>query len=402
MTRRILVVAMANSVHTLRWLQMVNSAEHRVVLLPCTDMPVLPAFAALPRVRDAKELDAVGAGQLCLWADTQGPSSDDAGRFPLPIGWPHARHFVQPGAIVRAVRTLQPDMVHSLEVQHSSYPCLAAAQAMGDSFPAWLVSNWGSDLYLYEKLQAHRPVLQALMGRIDALHSECRRDGAIAHGLGYPRERPQYFMPATGGEDMARLPIPRHPPSARDILLIKGYHGWSGRAQHVMSALLMAAPKLAHLKVRVVLANESVAAMAEEVARTTGLDVRAEPWSDDSAVAVQRTANARIAVGIGISDGIGTSFLEAMALGAFPVAASTACACEWVRDGVDGAVVDPHDVRALAEALIRAANDDELVDAASVRNRRQIETRWNVQVNRPRALSMYRSTMGIEDECPQQ
>jgi glycosyltransferase involved in cell wall biosynthesis len=138
--------------------------------------------------------------------------------------------------------------------------------------------------------------------------------------------------------------------------------------------------------------------MAREVARITTLDIQVEGWSGDRQVALQRMANARIAIGIGISDGIGTSFLEAMALGAFPIAATTACAAEWVRNGVDGLVVDPHDVNALAQAIVRAATDDVMVDAASLRNRCEVEQRWNVQVNRELALRMYEEVIaGIHD-----
>jgi glycosyltransferase involved in cell wall biosynthesis len=140
--------------------------------------------------------------------------------------------------------------------------------------------------------------------------------------------------------------------------------------------------------------------MAREIARVTTLDIQVESWSKDRRAALQRMASARIAIGIGISEGIGTSFLEAMALGAFPIAATTACACEWVRNGVDGLIVNPHDIGALAEAITRAASDDALVDAASLRNRRVVEQRWDIHVNREPALRMYRDTMEIVHERP--
>ena len=194
--------------------------------------------------------------------------------------------------------------------------------------------------------------------------------------------------------------MPRTSPSERNVILIKGYHGWSGRAMHVLSALLLAAPQIRRFRVQVVLASDEVAAMAREVARITTLEIQVEGWSNDRQVALQRTANARIAIGIGISDGIGTSFLEAMALGAFPIAATTACACEWVRNGIDGMVVDPHDVNALAQAIARAATDDLLVDAASLRNRCEVEQRWNVHINREQALRMYEEIIeGPHERC---
>ena len=392
MTACILVVAMASSVHTLRWLQMVESDRYAVVLVPATRWPNLPEFESSPAIRSRDDLRSLAPGQIGIWAASP-PGTHAGAALPLPIFCRDRAELVQGATVADAVRTLRPLMVHSMEVQHASYACFEASKLIGADFPPWLVSNWGSDLFLYEKLEAHRAVLQELVARADALHCECRRDAAITRGLGYDSDKPIYVMPASGGEDLQQLPMPRIPPSERDVILVKGYHGWSGRAMHVLSALLLVAPQLRDFRVRIVLASEPVAAMAREVARVTGLDIQLEAWAEDRQLALRRTSSARISVGIGISDGIGTSFLEAMALGAFPVAATTACACEWIRDGIDGLIVDPHDVDALAQAIARAATDDTLVDTASLRNRREVEQRWDARINRGLALHMYEKIM---------
>ena len=44
-----------------------------------------------------------------------------------------------------------------------------------------------------------------------------------------------------------------------------------------------------------------------------------------------------------------------MALGTFPVKGTSSCACEWIESGRTGMIVSPHDTRAMAEALVRAA-----------------------------------------------
>jgi hypothetical protein len=394
MTPCILVVAVANSVNTLRWLQMTSADRYHVVLLPATRQPNLEEFSRSPAITSSGDLRSLAPGQVGIWAGAQ-PVADEnhPSAMPLPIEWRRQADMVHGEIIADAVRVLHPLMVHSMGVQHASYACLVAAKLLGADFPPWLVSSWGSDLFLYEKLEEHRTVLLDLVARADALHSECRRDGAIARRLGYDKAKPLFVMPASGGKDLQRLPMPPIPPSERDIILVKGHHGWTGRAMHVLSALLLAAPQLGRFRIRIVQGSEPVVAMAREVARITTLDIQIEGWSDDRQVALRRMAAARIAIGIGISDGIGTSFLEAMALGAFPIAATTACAAEWVRNGIDGLIVDPHDVNSLAQAIIRAATDDELVDAASLRNRREVEQRWNVQVNRELALRMYDEIM---------
>ena len=176
---------------------------------------------------------------------------------------------------------------------------------------------------------------------------------------------------------------------SRREIVVKGYHGWAGRALHTLSALYLAAPDLTGYTVRVILASAPVADAVARFAVKTDLKIALEPWSGSHAAALERLARARMMISIGISDGIGTTMLEAMALGAFPVVAATACAQEWIRSGVDGMIVDPHDVDALAQAITRAATDDALVDTAAARNREVVEHRWNMRLNRSVAVAMY-------------
>ena len=121
--------------------------------------------------------------------------------------------------------------------------------------------------------------------------------------------------------------------------------------------------------------------MAEMLRAREGLDVTLDSYAPSHQSALARVAAARMTVGIGISDGIGTTTLEAMALGSFPFASSRSCVNEWLRPGRDGLIVDPHDVAALAEALALSATNDALVDAAAARNRAEVELRWDVRIN---------------------
>jgi hypothetical protein len=303
------------------------------------------------------------------------------------------RAIVRGASVARAIRALRPAMVHSMEIQLAGYACLQAAMLLGRECPPWLVSNWGSDVFLYEKLAEHRPVLTELVRRADAIASECRRDIAIVRALGFQGER-LFVLPASGGADFARLPEPDDVPSARREIVVKGYHGWSGRAMHALSAIYLAAPDLAGYRIRVILAADAVADAVTRIAAANGLDIAVEPWAGSHDAALARLARARMMIGIGISDGIGTTLLEAMALGAFPIVAATACADEWIRSGTDGMIVDSHDVGALAQAIARAASDDALVDAAATHNREMVERRWSVRLNRDAALAMYAAVAG--------
>jgi len=61
-----------------------------------------------------------------------------------------------------------------------------------------------------------------------------------------------------------------------------------------------------------------------------------------------------------VTEGLGTSLLDAMAA-ARPIVATTAGGIpEIVEDGVNGLLVPPRDARALADAILRALRDADL------------------------------------------
>jgi hypothetical protein len=379
----VLVVAMPDSIHTARCLAALRSEPIRLVLVPATPEPPAPELGPTVPVGDSLAATMLAHGAIGIWAGH--PDSARTGlpdSLPPPIDLPDRRFLLRAAALVTAIRALRPALLHSMEVQHAGYTCLEAARIMGAAFPRWLVSNWGSDFQLYRKLAAHRPFLQGLVRRMNGYIGECARDLRIVRELGYVGEV-ALVLPASCGADFTTLaPLSRLPrPSTRTEILIKGYHGWSGRALHVLSAVHLAAPRLARYRIRIALAGRAVADMAEMLQARDGLDVTLDSYAPSHESALARVAAARMTVGIGISDGIGTTTLEAMALGSFPIASSRSCVNEWLRPGRDGLIVDPHDVAALAEALALSATNDALVDAAAPRNRAEVELRWNVRIN---------------------
>jgi glycosyltransferase involved in cell wall biosynthesis len=68
------------------------------------------------------------------------------------------------------------------------------------------------------------------------------------------------------------------------------------------------------------------------------------------AVLLSHLSKARIYIGASRSDGISTSFLEALCLGAYPIQTNTSCAAEWINLGFSGSIIEPDSVEIL-EAL---------------------------------------------------
>jgi glycosyltransferase involved in cell wall biosynthesis len=75
----------------------------------------------------------------------------------------------------------------------------------------------------------------------------------------------------------------------------------------------------------------------------------------------------RIYLGASRSDGISTSFLEALNFGCYPIQTDTSCAGDWEKLGAVASIV-PQNVSIVTDELIRSLTDDELVDSAQIQN----------------------------------
>jgi glycosyltransferase involved in cell wall biosynthesis len=75
----------------------------------------------------------------------------------------------------------------------------------------------------------------------------------------------------------------------------------------------------------------------------------------------------RTYLGASRSDGISTSFLEALNFGCYPIQTDTSCAGDWEKLGAVAGIV-PQNVSIVADELIRSLTDDELVDSAQIQN----------------------------------
>jgi hypothetical protein len=79
-------------------------------------------------------------------------------------------------------------------------------------------------------------------------------------------------------------------------------------------------------------------------------------------------AFSRVYVGCSESDGISTSFLEALISGTYPIQTNTSCADEWVGAGISASIIGLSSEELLTE-IYKSLNDDRLVDSAATNNR---------------------------------
>jgi hypothetical protein len=366
-------IAMLDSIHTARWLAQFKDEKSSFYLFPSSpNRRIHPELRNLLEGNHRANYEIVPLGRY----------------FGLPL-WildKFTNNFFR-GALLRLfINKYSPSVVHALELQNAGYLALKALEKNKPKDLKLIVTNWGSDIFWFQRFPKHRAKLQALLKLADAYSAECHRDVALARELGFTGEALP-VIPNAGGFSKADLSMPLLPPDKRLTIALKGYHGWVGRAKVSLEAVREMAEELGDYKFVVYSANRSVIKLARKVAKETGLDITAHAKGALSHQQVlELFSRSKIYVGLSESDGISTSMLEAMAMGAIPVQTSTACCDEWFRDS--GVAVREITVDAVKTAIMQGlALADNPVNTKQ--NRETIELKANAEVVQKIALTFY-------------
>lgn len=372
---------MPHSIHTSKWLGMIVDLGFEIHLFPSMgDMPLHQDICNITYYSNIDSADyrrrKVRVQRLVPWMPIS--KSSLLSRVLRAVFRRLAPGLSDPARrLASVIARVQPDMIHTLETQHAAYLLHRATLIRRPNLP-WVHSLWGSDLFLYSQLQAHQDLLRSVMSRVDFLHVECGRDVQTARNLGFEGDLCLHSCFSSGFDlDLAE----RHrgtPPSKRRVIAVKGYSGWVYRSLVALRALELCADLLKDYKIVIYLAAEDVRISAELIALRTGVHI--EIMDGEYLDVLKLLGNSRIALSLSISDGVPSTFLEAMVMGAFPVQSNTACAEEWVTNGETGLLVPPEDPDVVARALRIALTDDKLVDQAA-------ESNWqtaNARLTRPK------------------
>jgi len=383
---RILFVGPGGSVHTARWMSQLSDEPWELFLFP-TELYYIRPETPRATILDVEDRFAINAPPYIVLRD----------RFYSAWGynWPLRRGLYRAGKwarllapefdnpawrLARVIDRLRPDIVHSFGLHLGGYLTLAAKDFCQRPFPIWIATNWGSDLFLFGRLERHKERLAKVMTNIDYYWCECTRDVELAKAWGVPSQKILPPVPVAGGfdvEEAAQLRQPG-PVSARRLIVLKGYQDWAGRALTAIYALRLCRERLQGYEIAIYTGGrdpEAVQIAGELLAQDVGINVTFIPPRTPHKTMLRWHGRARISIGLSISDSIAISLLEAMLMGSFPIQSNTGAAHEWIQDGCTGFIVPPEDPYAVAEALQQALARDELVDSAAAVNLEIIRNR---------------------------
>ena len=377
--KKVLIVAMVDSVHTGRWISQFDGEGIDFVLFPST--PNRRIHSLIKQRLKGSLAAQVRISRWMKWAS-------------LPLGLADLvfANFFRAKLLAHEINKFQPDVIHIMETQHAGYLTDRALNTV-KSKPRVILSIWGSDLFWFQRFAKHRSRIKSVLNKVDLLVMECHRDRELALTLGFEGD---FFesMPATGGMNTELLAQKARqiPAKERKWIAVKGYSGFVGQGKDAIKVISEIENQITDFSVMVYSAGLGTQWFARRLQKKMGTRLviaRKHKLSNNDIQ--EMFLKSRAALGLSLSDGLPATVKEAMCMGAFPVQTSTSCAGEWFTNGATGILVEPNQITNTAAALMKVLRDDELVESALIDNLIKAGQLFSETVLKEKAKKLYSS-----------
>lgn len=346
-------------IHSARWINQLKDTDHEIYVFDCLDAVQHP---------DLKWTNFIGG-----WSKRKLPYIK--GEHFLKKYFPKFYETITPvlkitpeEKLLQIIQEVKPDLVHSLEMYSQTYHVLKAKKKLNFK---WAYFSWGSDIHLHQSNKGQLSKIKEVLPNIDYFFTDNHRDVKLARQFGYQKEE-TYVFPGGGGYKLEDYKEVIKPVEERNMILIKGYHHWAGRALPVLEALELIKDELKDHDVYVYAAHPIVVTKIKELNRRHSMNIsfstRKEQLSHNELLS--KFGKAKIAIGNSLSDGIPNTLLEAIICGAFPIQSNPGGASEdYIIDGINGYLIhDPENVKDIAQCIVNAMTDNVLLEKAFVYN----------------------------------
>lgn len=271
---------------------------------------------------------------------------------------------------------IQPDLVHSFEMQLS---CLPIIEVMEKHFAfKWAFSSWGSDMFYSQQIGISDLLRKKILLRVDYLITDCLRDFVIAKENGFDNNFLGVF-PGNGGVEFENESI--LPFSSRKIILIKGYNNEIGKGVNIIKALT--AENLLLLKdyqIIVFGADLEIKNYIKDNNRFSNSCIKVYLRSEfiDNKVLIELMGKSYIYIGNSLSDGLPNSLIEAMGMGCFPIQSNPGNATVELINGKNGFLIeDALNVDEIEKLIKRALLNPKIIEEAFFFNIINIKERYD-------------------------
>jgi glycosyltransferase involved in cell wall biosynthesis len=395
MKAHVLILADGRSPTALSWIKHLQALGYRVSLVstyPCDPPANLVQFHPLPIA-----FSQFSAGPGAKGETRQKPHKKVLRRLsPILLS---LRYWLGPLSLARhakpyqaLVHQIQPDIVHALRIPFEGM----LGSYTPDRFP-FLVSTWGNDLTLHAHgSRSMQKFTRRCLARANGITSDTRRDIRLAKDWGLDNGTPSLVIPGSGGLDLDAIknagafnPVPYHIPTTGPwVINPRGVRPGSVHQEAFFAAI----PKVLQHHPQAQFICPSLGGLAQAQGWVEAFSIQGnihllpklpqtELWS--------LFRSCQVFVSPSSHDGTPNTLLEAMACGCLPVVGDIESLREWIELHQNGILVDPQNPHQIAEAILKALDDENLRLQAARLNIEIIKNRADQNVTRPMLDQFY-------------
>jgi glycosyltransferase involved in cell wall biosynthesis len=392
---------MLESVHTARWLNEIKDMGWDIHLYPSTIWKVHPSIKnvtihGIPlRSENSDKSLTFDRSIPFIWK-----TPDKINTFiQLLYGNLHDNlryEKYRTNQLVKVIKRIKPDLIHTLEMQHAGYLTLGAKKIIGESFPPWIYTPWGNDIYFFGRLPEHAIKIKEVLNACNYYLPKSERDIALAKKFGFKGEF-LTKLPGNGGFDTIKLKERWQPGkcSDRKIIMVKGYQGTMNRALVALRAIELCSDVLQDYTILLYSAtNEEVKIKSELIFNETELDIKVIPAQSHENM-LNLYGKARISISVNLSDGVSNSLLESMVMGAFPIESNTSCANEWITHQKTGCIISPEDPTDIVNSIKFALEHDDIINQSAEINFQSAHAMLDKSIINPKIMSLYANIFNL-------
>jgi glycosyltransferase involved in cell wall biosynthesis len=332
--RKVLVVGMLDSVHLARWLSQFSNQTLEITVFPSSRFRRIH-----PDLKTMIKSNQINFYSSFLEKILSFVGYLDFIRFELFISKFRIKSRSQ--QLRRCLTQSNFDILHLIELQHAGYLYLETGLGEERSFKV-ITTNYGSDIFFFKSLPDHRSKLERLLKQSDFYSAECRRDYFLAREIGFEGvELP--LVPNAGGFNEIILSHRISPLRERRTVYIKGHGGEFGLGEMSLRVADRLLHEFSHIEVVVVSLSDELRGLARQIQKRHKKRIRVyrsrNAINREQVLGILRRS--LVYIGASKSDGISTTFLEAIVSGAVPIQTNTSCANEWIEKGFYAMLVPP-------------------------------------------------------------
>jgi glycosyltransferase involved in cell wall biosynthesis len=377
MTKRVLLVCMFDSIHSAHWIERFVDSDVVIELYPSKKFrqlhpKIVKLLSESSNIKLATRSRLIPLGLLGYFDFLLNVVFQKSGCTKNRLKW-----------LQRHLNKSSFHFVHALEIQGAGY---LTAQLALSSDSQLIVTNWGSDIYYFKNLEGDATKIRNVLQKADRYSAECSRDYALARELGFVGlELP--VVPNSGGNSYIG---PEFKTQKEFLIVAKCYGGRFGRGDLAIKAVS-----------KLLQEDRSFRVFFYSVSPEYEEEIKEMQWIYPGRIEFSTIrsgkshpelmdlfAKARIYIGCSLSDGISTSFLEALSNGVYPIQSNTSCANEWIDQGIYASLVNL-ELEEITAELIRRASDWRSLEEMTSRNLQIIRRLLNPENIKSKSQSFY-------------